>query len=81
MEMLCAAALSRPYPIHLIASTKPAYCCCCCAGLADLLSALPAGVLEELHLESCRSLNRAARQAAARGIAPLQQYLADSKFS
>lgn len=45
-------------------------------GLSDLLSALPAGVLEEVHLESCRSVSRGARQAAARGVVQLQEYLA-----
>lgn len=47
-----------------------------CAGLSDLLSALPAGVLDEVRLESCRSVSRGVRQAAARGVAQLQDYLA-----
>lgn len=51
------------------------------AGLADLLSELPGGVLEELHLESCRSLSRGARQAAERGVTELKAYLADNPMN
>jgi hypothetical protein len=51
-------------------------CLCLLAGLRELLEALPDGVLEELHLDSCRSLSRGARQAAAKGVGQLQQHLA-----
>lgn len=80
----------RCLDVHTYKHTVDARCCggCCCAdgrssvsvilcaGLSDLLSALPAGVLDEVRLESCRSVSRGARQAAARGVAQLQEYLA-----
>lgn len=82
------ASLENPDCCHAYTPTKlPVYCCqppvmCCLvvgAGLSDLLSALPAGVLEELTLDSCRSVSRGARQAAVRGVVQLQEYLADAE--
>lgn len=73
--MVCVCVSTWP---HLTNAALMYLCLCVPSGLRELLEALPAGVLEELHLESCRSLSRGARQAAAKGVGHLQQHLADA---
>lgn len=66
--------------MHTLDMLNPAAVRCCPApaalGLRDFLSALPG--LEELQLGSCRSISRAARQAAAAGVEQLKRYLQEA---